>query len=512
MAELPDNLRHLDEREGLVVLGELPIVDCQRALKRSLSTMVQAVQLFDAVAELLGDRAWLDPEGGADRRRLLLRDPEHPEWLVPTALLEHCWSGVRGEHQVGPTILNPNAVLPVDAPDDWQPGDPWYRPDDPEPQLLPDSPNMRAGDLQLAEGPALWRVKYDDRGVSFEYLVTPGDPFTAARYDTVRPYAVDSLARPPQLPPISLLCRADLDPAGHDLSTLATMVTGMDPASAERARVRLPLPVPGGAEGVWTRAKWGMREALWEGRVPLEARWLVADGFDGSAVAWGPTRDEALAAWDDEVRRVGPRPPGWRPEHRSPPEPTPHQPPRVFDAEEDGVAGFSTGTMTLVAPRVGELAWPMPLPRYTPAAIVPLSAPPPLPARFASAGFTRWVRLVGDHGQAGFVLVRDERDGGWTFVGDGALDLVDLEALEQELEAADAEHDDSLAHLARAGFPAMGSNPEFPCSIRWYRCWDGDRRERIPLRPAGAAWTAAFPARDACLPWRFQVCRVRWLG
>jgi len=160
MAELQERYRHLDEREGLVTLGHLTMHESRLALQRSLPTMHDAIGLFDAVVEALGERGWLDPEGGEQRRLLLVRDPEDREWVVPTALFEHCWAGTRGEHQLGPVMVNPDAVLPVDAPDDYQPGDPWFRERDPEPEVFPQGPEMRAGDLQLAEGPRHWRVKY----------------------------------------------------------------------------------------------------------------------------------------------------------------------------------------------------------------------------------------------------------------------------------------------------------------------------------------------------------------
>ena len=64
MAELQERYRHLDEREGLVTLGHLTMHESRLALQRSLPTMHDAIGLFDAVVEALGERGWLDPEGG----------------------------------------------------------------------------------------------------------------------------------------------------------------------------------------------------------------------------------------------------------------------------------------------------------------------------------------------------------------------------------------------------------------------------------------------------------------
>ncbi len=511
MAELQERYRHWDEREGLVTLGHLTMHESRLALQRSLTTMHDALRLFDAVVDALGDRGWLDPEGGEQRRRLLVRDAEHTEWVVPTALVEHCWAGTRGEHQLGPVMINPDAVLPIDAPDDYKPGDPWFRERDPEPEVYPHGPDMRAGDLQLSEGPRHWRVKYDDRGLKYEYLVTAGDSFTWIRYDTVRPYAHDPLARPPDVPPISLLCRPDLDPRGHGTEALAHMVAEMDPGGEVLARVRLPLPIPGGAEGAWTRARWAMRTALWEGRVPPEARFVVADGFDGSALAWGVSREEALEAWEAEVHRVKPKPPGWKPE----PEPElpdiePERPRRIED-DEGKLRGFSTGTMTLVAPAVGELAWPMPLPRFTPAVLVPLPPlPATIPAHLAAAGFRRWMRIVGDFGEVGFGLVRDESGGGFTLMGDGVLDLIDdADALLVELDASDEREQASCAEMAAHGMPNPWTDSEYPCRTVSYRLWDDGHRKRVPAKQAGARWTQEFVARDVGIGWRWLVSRMR---
>ena len=499
MADVQDRYKHWEAREGLIAVGHLPMRQARAAITRSLPTMHHALRLFEAVVEHLGERAWLDPEGGDQRQRLLLRDVEHSDWLVPVPLVEHCWSGARGEHSLG-TFINPNAVIPADAPEGWKPGDPWYGEVDPEPEVYPEGPDMRAGEFAIAEGPAYFRVCYDDRGLKGETQSSATDNYTFARYDALRPYTVDPLARPPTAAPLSLLCRDDLDPEGHTIADLAEMICTMEPVARVPARVRLPLPIPGGAEGAWTRACWAMREALWSGRVPASARWLVADGFDGSALAWGDTRAQALERYEAELARVRPRPPGWKPEPEQEALTLPEADagPRVLKDEEGQTVGFSTGTIRLEAPAVGELAWPMPLPRFTPAVLLPL---PPLPSdipdHLRAAGYRRWVRLLGGYGAVGHGLLREDEAGGFTLIGAGVLDLVtDPEALEEEMDACDDKDRAWHVEAAVQGLPDPWSDPTWPCKLVSYRLWDDGRRERVPARRAGMRCTAEVVARD----------------
>ena len=83
MAEIQERWKHFEAREGVVPVGHLPMRDVHRCMRRSLPTMDHALRLFDAVVARVGERGWIDPEGGEQRRRLLVRDPEHPDWLVP---------------------------------------------------------------------------------------------------------------------------------------------------------------------------------------------------------------------------------------------------------------------------------------------------------------------------------------------------------------------------------------------------------------------------------------------
>jgi len=256
-----------------------------------------------------------------------------------------------------------------------------------------------------------------------------------------------------------------------------------------------------------------MRVALWEGRVPPEARFVVADGFDGSALAWGDTRDGALEAWESEVREVKPKPPGWKPEpERELPDLDPEPPRRIEDADGK-LRAFSTGTMTLTAPQVGELAWPMPLPRFTPAVLLPIpAAPEHIPGHLAAGGFDRWVPLVGEFGDVGFGLLRRDGDDGFTMIGDGGLDLVDdLAGLEAELDASDERERASCAEMTVHGMPNPWTDSEYPCRTVSYRIWDDGHRRRVPAKQAGARWNQEFVAPDVDVSWRWLVHRMRWV-
>ena len=71
-------------------------------------------------------------------------------------------------------------------------------------------------------------------------------------------------------------------------------------------RIHYPVPVPGGVRGVWQAGRFGCRRALFDGRVPDDARFVVADGLEGAAVGTGRTREEALDAYAAEVAKALP--------------------------------------------------------------------------------------------------------------------------------------------------------------------------------------------------------------
>lgn len=505
MAELQDRYTPWAEREGLIEVGTIPMMHAQKAVVRSLMTMDRAAALFDRVVEALGGRAWIDPEGGGTRHRLYVRDAEHPEWLLPVPLLEHAWLAGIGQMTLG-TFVNSGAVKPEDAPEGWEPGDPPWWPVDAEPDILPQNRDMQGGSLKIAEGTGHVEIKYDDRGLRSESCWSSGgDSFWYARAFNTRPWVIDPFARPPTPRPFSLACRPELDIRGHSLDQLVGWVLELRPETLLPHRVLLPLPTPGGVEGAWGRARGALREAADDGRLPDDARgWAVIDAFEGKALAWGDTFDEAVERWRAEVARVRPRPP--KPEKTTErAEPTPEHEARTVRDDERKVAWVSTGAIRLESPSLADIAWPIPIPPHVPAAAVPLPPMPAIPDAYRRAGFTRVLRMFGEHGAVTYGLVRDEPDG-FTLVGEGMLGVVDPETVGEEIEAAMSAQRAGYADMPE-GFP----NPfaeDHPSQTHLFKGWDDARRRREPLKHIGGSWgswTARNISGDA---WAWAVVRV----
>lgn len=503
MAELQDRYQAYAERDGLVEIGHLPAYHSQKAIIRSVFTMDRAVAVFDGAVQHLGEMAWIDPEGGDVRRRLYVRDPSRPAWLVPVPLLEHAWIAGIGQVTFG-AFINRGAVNPEDAPEDWQPGDaPWW-PTDLEPDVLPQGPDMRGGSLRIAEGPAYVEIRYDDRGVRSEATWSAGgDTFWYARGFNTRPWVLDPLARPPTPRPLALACRPELSLQGHTVDELLGWVLELDPAKALPHRVLLPLPAPGGVAGAWSRALGALREAAFEGRIPDEASgWVVVDAFEGRALAIGADFDEAVERWRAEVQRVRPRPPravaggdddGPIPEER---------PPEVV--KEDKATWVSFGAIRIEAPPLPAIPWPIPLPQHVPAAAVPVSPLPAVPEAYRAAGFHRVVRMFGEHGDVAYGVLREEVDG-FLLVGHGMLDVVDPLTVPAEVDAAMAEQR-AMYDDAPEGFP----NPfkDRPGSqVHVFRGWDDARRCRAPMKHVSGSWGAFSAKGIAGEVWAWAVVR-----
>ena len=209
----------LEARTGLVSVGRRTINDCLSAIRRSLPTMEHAVQLFDHIAEALGEHAWMDPDR-AISRRIFLRDPADAAWLV-------AWPFV--EHQTQEQIERSSITIDIPVLLQGQAGaQPPPQPPPPKPapplDLVPRTANMRAGTLAIFEGQSKLMVRYDAKGLSAGGEITSGDDYSFKRHRADRPFQIDPTSRPPAVPPVTLLCRDDLDPAGHAVDVLAAMV------------------------------------------------------------------------------------------------------------------------------------------------------------------------------------------------------------------------------------------------------------------------------------------------
>ena len=419
--------RQLEARIGLVSVGKRTVNECIEALRHSLPGMEQAVQLFERAIQVSGARGWEDPDRGVSRR-LFLRDPIDPSFVVAQPLLEH-----QTEEQLARSsfeIQIPISGMPAQA----QPPKPA-----PPPQPAIDIPsrtaNMRAGTLTVFEGAAKMALRFGKQGQSAGGEISSGDPFCFQRHRD-RPFHVDPGARPPAPPPVSLLCAEDLDPSGHSVDDLARrIVAATTLAAAVPARVRTPVPIPFGPHGAWQRALPKIREALWEQRIPAAARFVVADGYIGAAIAHGTTREEALASWQEQVQTIEPLSPDrWN--VRALPEPPPvERPPRIDLG--DGTTLLHLGLFKVeIPPTPTDLAWPRRL-EDTPAVLLPLPELPEVPPSFRAAGFARTMRLCGALGQISHVLCREDPEG-MTLVGEAILDLIDPATLDAALDASDA--------------------------------------------------------------------------
>jgi hypothetical protein len=245
------------------------------------------------------------------------------------------------------------------------------------------------------------------------------------------------------------------------------------------------------------------------GDIPNAARFAVADGFNGVALGWGQSADEAITHWEQEVFRNKPRPP------EAPPAPPPDgdEPkpiprigddrPREFRSPDGKMTGFSTGMLTLGGGGGGGVPWPAAIPPNVPAILVPLPPlPESVPAPFARVGFERWVRVVGTLGEVRHALMRETSDG-VVMIGEHALDLVDPDpdALEAEMNAADADQDELLRS---GGAPSPWSDPQYRTAQLYYRCFDAGRRKRIACEPDSGEFSVSFNARTLDgdrLPW-----------
>src|SRR5207253_2008531 len=134
MVEIPERLRHLLDRQGLLVVGHAPMITALRAVHKSVPTMQKAAQLVDGVLERLGGRAFIDPSFAQldYERHVYLADAEHPGWFFGAPILEHRF--------VNRVVVDENGkrIEPKPSAD--------------VPDIVPTGPLMRAGDLVLREG------------------------------------------------------------------------------------------------------------------------------------------------------------------------------------------------------------------------------------------------------------------------------------------------------------------------------------------------------------------------
>jgi len=374
-----------------------------RTIRDAVPTLRHARMLFDMVVDALGERGLVETAGGGRRRTLLRRDGDR---VVPWPLLR---LGIGDRLS---TIVPITPGLSAEPPT--------------RPGKAPKLRGLGRGEVVVHDGPDTITVTYGDDGRWAETARSESPDALRGVVATV----AKGRARPVEL--------------------VAEFVAALDPGRHGPGRVVVPVPVPH-VPSVWTRGLHALREALFDDRVPRDAEWVVADGFAGTAIAWGATRDEALGRWREEVQRVRPRPPV----RKAPPQPPP------------------PGALTITAP-AADVPQPEPTPENTPAVVIPVAPPPEGP----------WVRLLGRFGKTRHALRLDDRRG-FTLVGDRVVDLVETRDLAERLDAVP---------LPDAPMREGRAEP-LTSRLVTYRVVDEDAR--VPVTPsfAEAQYAPAFKAR-----------------
>ncbi len=410
------------------------------AIGAALPTNRHAILLFEMVVEALGERAAVETVAGRTRRLLFCREAPGSASVIPWPLLKL------------DTVGRSSIVIPLFGPEGEAP---------PRPGKAPRLHGLGPGEILLHDGPHSITVTYGDDGRWFE---------------KTRSESPDAL--------VGALA-ALADGTAQPVELLARYMAGLDIARHGPCRLLLPAPVPS-IEGARNCGLFAIRDALFEGRIPGAARCAVADAFDGSALAWGETPQEALAAWRKEVLRLKPHPP------RAPPPAAPRR--------EQGTAGERPGEFTITgsSPDIG---WPDATPENTPAVLIPLAPQARSPWRGASV-----MRLLGGFGGTVQALMRRDADG-FTLVGDGLLGLVDPDDLDGLLDGA--RHFEHPA-IAQAREAWLGDRPPYDTHTVVYRLVD-DRTLR-PVRPCEESSSRGYGFKGRALDGdrlRLRVVRQR---
>jgi hypothetical protein len=377
-----------------------------RAIRDAIPTSRHARMLFEMVADLLGERAVVETFGERTRLSLFRRDA--PDTIVPWPLLR---LGTKGRLSAVMMLIKPPG-----APDEPPP-----RPGEP-PRLR----NLGPGEVEIHDGPHSITVTYGDDGRWME---------------TSRSESPDALEG--VLPALAL-------GSARPVELLAEYVACLDIARHGPGRVVCPAPVPC-VEGLWRCGLLAVRGALFGGRIPERASWAIADGYDGTAISWGATREEAHAAWSADVKHA-------------PRSPHTHEP-GAADAPVAGAMGFRGPS--------SDTPWPEPAPENTPFVVIPLEWSPRPPSPWGS-----WMRLVGGFGGTFRALMRRDPTG-FTLVGDRLADLVDLHDLDERLDAVEI-FDHPALRAAREA--RRGDRPAPDSGTVIYRVVDD--RTRTPVTPS----------------------------
>ena len=467
-------------REGLVDISVLPQGHANLAIVRSLPRITDAMRLAERVTTLLAERGYRDPTAGPENWHLFVRDDLDPAWIVtpPLVQLEVGWAA---QDIPMPSVPQAEDSEPAPSPP-------------PFPSVLL-GPDRRPGDLMLQEGPANYRIEYGPDGRKGTSSRTAGDTWTWGFHMEDRPFAIDFLVKPAQVPPIGVLCRGDLEAAGMDVDTLAQMICEMDPGAKVRSRVRVPVPMPGGVTACAARGLQNLREALWHGLIEAEAGWVVIDAWSGNVHATGSDLPSALAAWRERVAHTQPLPP--RPSLPSDID-VPEEEPLASRDQATNTTHIFSGTVHLTGPTRPRVEWPEARPENVPVFAVPLPLAAAVPTGWEDHGFKRAVRLVGDHGDVSTAFLREESNA-FTLVGEGAVDAVDPATITEALSRIEADQRAEFAEF----FPRFNPSPDQPARLLFAHVWD--EMGCVPkLRWGSESWGEEFNIRG------FNGDHIRW--
>jgi hypothetical protein len=420
-----------------------------RAVRDALATRRHAEMLFAQVVDRLGERAWVETANDGRRRTVYVREAAGGTTFAPWPVLDLNLGGRIGF--VTPAFSRSGEV--AEPP--------------PRPGRAPRLRGLGPGEIRIQDGSHSIAVTYGDDGRWIE-TSRSADPETLAG-------VLPALARG-SAQPVELLCE---------------FVAGLDPRRHGPGLAYLPVPLPGGVAGAFMVGVHAIRDALFADRISWTARWIVADGFAGRALATGSSREEALREWRSEVERLRPAPPV---------SVTPPESPPVDKSEHQVEPGRFAFRATLRGPK-SDVPMPDPAPENTPAALIPLAENPPDPPPVGT-----WVRLIGKFGRTAHAALRED-PGGITLVGRHVLGLLDLDGLDDLLDAADQEEDGRLA-----GLPTWDTDrPRFDCWLRTYRVVDEETGLPIAPRVTGTRRTPGFhPAGIDGSEAEWSVVRQRW--
>ncbi len=402
------------------------------AIRDAIPTRRHSEMLFEMVVDHLGEEAWIETLNGETTRTLFRREAPGSKWILPWPLLSVTRGGREGPSPVMTAV----------------PG--VYEEPKPRPGPAPKLRDLGAGSVQIHDGPHSVTVCYGADGRWFE--MTRGGPSETLA-------GVIAALEAKNAPPVELV---------------ASFVSGLDIARHGPGRVHMPVPLPGGARGVWSGGLHTIRDRLFRERPARSNVWYATDGWLGKILTYGETRENAGLILSKAVLRERPFPS--RPQ--APTEPLPET--SMEQSREEN--GFSIRA-TLRGPS-SDVPWVEPTPENTPSAALQVGE---IPARPLPTGW-HWCWIIGSSGNA-IPAAMLWQPKGITVVGDRLLEVLDMDRLE-----------DLLVEANRTAPPRPTLPPEFASAppadsrCRTYRLVDEKTRAPVPPTVVSSSWSKGFDA------------------